>query len=90
MLDTVVFVDQQAIDYFSNDVLLVKINADSNEAMKKEFHVMGLPTTFIVSPQGKLIARQEGAITREALEAYIDRKNKEMNIGPSAFLLVDQ
>ena len=52
--------------------------------------VMGLPTTFIVSPQGKLIARQEGAITREALEAYIDRKNKEMNIGPSAFLQVDQ
>jgi len=36
--------------------------------------VTGLPTTYIISPEGERVARQEGPITREAVEKYIKRK----------------
>jgi thiol-disulfide isomerase/thioredoxin len=36
--------------------------------------VLGLPTTYIVSPDGETVARQEGPITREAIETYLARK----------------
>ena len=45
--------------------------------------VQGLPTTYIISPQGERIARQEGPITREALEAYLARKRQQSgNVPP--------
>ena len=36
-----------------------------------------LPTTFIINPQGELVARQPGAITMQALEDYIKRKTQQ-------------
>ncbi|RDH81430.1 MAG: TlpA family protein disulfide reductase [endosymbiont of Galathealinum brachiosum] len=36
-----------------------------------------LPTTFIISPEGKLVARQQGAITMQMLEDYIQRNKHE-------------
>ncbi len=39
--------------------------------------VLGLPTTYIISPEGERVARQEGPITREAIEKYIARKEKQ-------------
>ena len=36
-----------------------------------------LPTTFIISPQGEIVARQSGAITLPALEDYIARKKQQ-------------
>ncbi len=38
--------------------------------------LMVLPTTFIVSPTGELMARQVGAVTAAKLDAYIKRKVK--------------
>jgi thiol-disulfide isomerase/thioredoxin len=38
--------------------------------------VLGLPTTYIISPEGERIARQEGPVTREAIEAYLARKRE--------------
>jgi len=38
--------------------------------------VLGLPTTYIVSPEGEPVARQEGPITREAVESYLARKRE--------------
>lgn len=38
--------------------------------------VLGLPTTYIISPAGERIARQEGPITGAALEAFLERKKK--------------
>jgi len=40
--------------------------------------VLGLPTTFIISPQGERVARQEGQVTREIIEKYIARKEAEL------------
>ena len=39
--------------------------------------VMGLPTTYIISPQGERVARQEGPVTRDAIEKYIARKQQQ-------------
>lgn len=36
-----------------------------------------LPTTFIINPQGVIVARQSGAITLPALEDYIARKKQQ-------------
>jgi len=38
--------------------------------------VLGLPTTYIISPEGERIARQEGPVTREAIETYLARKRE--------------
>ena len=40
--------------------------------------VLGLPTTYIISPQGERIARQEGPITGQAIEAFLARKQRQM------------
>lgn len=34
--------------------------------------VSGLPTTYLFNPEGKMVAQQVGAITRQAVESYID------------------
>ena len=33
--------------------------------------VSGLPTTYLFNPEGKMVAQQVGAITRQAVESYI-------------------
>lgn len=39
--------------------------------------VLGLPTTYIISPQGERVARQEGPITGKALDAFLERKRQQ-------------
>lgn len=36
--------------------------------------MQGLPTTYLFNPEGKMVAQQVGAITREAVESYIGKK----------------
>jgi thiol-disulfide isomerase/thioredoxin len=38
--------------------------------------VLGLPTSYIISPEGERVARQEGPVTRESIEKYIARKQR--------------
>lgn len=37
----------------------------------------GLPMTYIISPEGELMARHTGSITGDELEAFIERKTRE-------------
>lgn len=37
--------------------------------------MQGLPTTYLFNPEGKMVAQQVGAITRESVESYISGKN---------------
>jgi thiol-disulfide isomerase/thioredoxin len=43
--------------------------------------VPGLPTTFIVDPEGRPVARQVGPVTGEQLDAYIERKKQAADPG---------
>ena len=36
--------------------------------------ISGLPTTYLYNPQGKLVAYNVGALTRQAVESYIAKK----------------
>jgi len=46
--------------------------------------VTGLPTTYIVSPTGERVARQEGPVTGAALEAFLERKRHQQGAVPDA------
>lgn len=35
--------------------------------------IPGLPTTFLVSPEGEVVARQVGPVTRDMIEQFIDK-----------------
>lgn len=35
--------------------------------------IPGLPTTFLVTPEGKVVARQVGPVTRDMIEQFIER-----------------
>jgi thiol-disulfide isomerase/thioredoxin len=43
--------------------------------------VTGLPTTYIVSPEGKLVAWQEGPITAQHLDKFLERKSRKSKDG---------
>lgn len=36
--------------------------------------IPGLPTTYLITPEGKLVARQVGMVTAEGIEAFINKK----------------
>lgn len=39
--------------------------------------IPGLPTTYLISPEGRLVARQVGPVTSESLEAFISDYAKQ-------------
>jgi thiol-disulfide isomerase/thioredoxin len=41
--------------------------------------IPGLPTTYLYNPEGKIAAQNVGALTREAVERYIDSKTAAVN-----------
>lgn len=57
------FVDDQFISY---PVVKMKNEKDSPFG-----NIPGLPTSFLVSPEGKVVARQVGTVTADSLESFI-------------------
>ena len=41
--------------------------------------MQGLPTTYLFNPEGKMVAHQVGALTREAVEGFISSKKVSAN-----------
>lgn len=63
-----------AEEYFINYPIL---QAEDMRPAHERLGVGGLPTTYIISPEGEPVARQVGGITDEVLEDYIKRKQAE-------------
>ena len=38
--------------------------------------ITGLPTSYLITPEGKMVARQVGPLTADAIRAFIDRYEK--------------
>jgi len=57
------FADSMLIDY--------PIVLGNAQVVNQIGPVEGLPTTYLYNPDGKMVAQQVGAITREAVESYI-------------------
>lgn len=53
------------------------LRGDGMRAPSPELAVGGLPTTYIISPEGEPVARQIGSITGEAIEKFLERENRE-------------
>ncbi len=79
------FTDQKAIDFFTNDMLLVKLNGDVDSLAKKEYRVSGYPTIVLIDKEGRDIDRIIGfKPTEEFVQTLVDYSN---GIGTLADLL---
>jgi thiol-disulfide isomerase/thioredoxin len=81
-LDAVVIgVDYEDIPAQQLDSFVKKLGVSypimqADPSVNPEFgDVPGLPTTFMINPQGELVAKQTGPLTITALESYIRRKS---------------
>lgn len=54
-----------------DSVQLLKINVDENQALAREFDVMGIPTVFALE-DGEIVDSFTGLPTREELSAFFD------------------
>ncbi|MFQ5498173.1 MAG: tetratricopeptide repeat protein [Candidatus Zixiibacteriota bacterium] len=76
MLDTVVFLNDKVITFFSNEVHLAKINAEVDTVLAKRFHVSGYPTAVLVNADGTEIDRIVGyADPDEYIKTVDDYRN---------------
>ena len=60
------FVEDNLISY-----PVLRSEPESDTALGR---VPGLPTTFLVAPDGKVVARQVGPVTAKVIEEYIKSK----------------
>ncbi len=66
-------IDVKALRQFVDDNLIsYPVFAGSVDA--EVGPIPGLPTTYLVDPEGRLVARYIGMITSEGIEAYINKK----------------
>ena len=73
-------ISQQRLLTFLDDYFITYPIFLSKPGEQSELGLMpGLPTTFLVSPQGDVVARQIGAVTREMLEQFIQNWKPRQN-----------
>lgn len=76
MVDTVVLKDSAAIEFFNNEMALVKVNAEKDTILAKEYHVSGYPTLVMLGADGKEVDRLIGYIPPEPfLQKFRDYAN---------------
>lgn len=67
-------INEREIESFLEDYFVTYPNARVGPVSRTELgDVPGLPTTFLVSPEGNIEARQVGGVTREMIERFIER-----------------
>lgn len=71
-------IDIEYLKSFSEDLLIsYPVLQSSSDPVTPLGSVTGLPTTYIISPEGEVMARQQGSVTRRTLEKYIKRKQEQ-------------
>lgn len=84
-MDTVVFTDPKVVDFFTNEMLLAKINAEVDTLAKAEYRVSGYPTAVLIDRGGKEVDRLIGSEpAEEYIKTFVDYSN---GIGTLADLL---
>ncbi|MBK7140590.1 MAG: hypothetical protein IPH75_00755 [bacterium] len=54
------FVEPKVIDYFTNEMILAKINGDVDTTVARKYFVSGFPTAVMLGPDGKEVDRIVG------------------------------
>ncbi len=62
---------KQVTDFASGLLVDYPIVLGNNQIVSQIGPVQGLPTTYLFNPEGKMVAQQVGAVTREAVESYL-------------------
>ena len=71
-------ISKEKLAEFLDDYFITYPNFVSRPGrVSKLGQVPGLPTTFMVSPEGEVVARQVGPVTREMLEKFIAKHSAE-------------
>lgn len=79
------FTDQKAIDFFSKDMILVKINAEQDTVSRDRYYARAYPTSILLDKSGEEVDRFVGFDSTAAyLQAFVDFTN---GIGTLADLL---
>jgi len=66
---------KQVTDFAEGLMVSYPIVMGTSKVIDQVGPVQGLPTTYLYNPEGKMVAQQVGAITRESVEAYIASKS---------------
>ncbi|MCP4331088.1 MAG: TlpA family protein disulfide reductase [Gammaproteobacteria bacterium] len=71
-------ISEQRLQEFLEDYFISYPNFVSRPGQQSELGLIpGLPTTFLVSPGGKVVARQVGPVTRDMIEQFIQNWQPE-------------
>lgn len=62
--------------YIENQGYTFRVLKDEKAQIAREYMIRGLPTTFIIDPNGKIIEKLEGAITKEQLKRALEKTPK--------------
>ena len=65
---------KQVLDFADGLLVTYPIVLGNARIVNQIGPMQGLPTTYLFNPEGKMVAQQVGAITREAVESYIGKK----------------
>jgi len=67
-------ISQQRLQTFLDDYFITYPIFVSGPTQQSELGLSpGLPTTFLVTPEGEVVARQGGPVTREMIEQFIQK-----------------
>ena len=71
-------ISKQQLMTFLDDYFITYPNFVAGPTQQSELGLIpGLPTTFMVSPKGEVVARQVGPVTREMIEQFIENWKAE-------------
>ena len=67
------FTDPKAIEFFSNEMILAKINAEEDSLTAQKYNIMGFPTSVMINADGSEVDRLVGyAPTEEYIGTFRD------------------
>ena len=66
---------KQVTDFAEGLLVDYPIVLGNDQVVRQIGPVQGLPTTYLFNPDGRMVAQQVGAITREMVESYIASKS---------------
>ena len=70
------FINDTAIEFFTNNMILAKIHAEQDTATSNRYHAKAFPTSILVRKNGEEVDRLVGfAPTQEYLKTFVDYTN---------------
>jgi thiol-disulfide isomerase/thioredoxin len=68
---------QQLLEFLDDYFITYPVFVSEPIQQSELGEIPGLPTTFLVSPQGEVVARQVGPVTREMIEQFIQKWDEQ-------------